>query len=122
MTEMNASLQFCRFAPLIPCSAETKEGLLKIFDVIDTVQRNRERRIATKELHRWFEDSVYGQPMGALAKSKHITQAEEVPPTFVMFVKNPKQVQVSQLRYLDNRLRETFDFTGTPVRWITKAG
>lgn len=113
-------LQFCKFAPVIYCSAESREGLLKIFEQIELVQRNRERRIAQKELHNWFRDTVLSQPMAALAKSKHITQAEDVPPTFVIFVKNPKQVQLSQLRHLENSIRRTFAFEGTPIRWITK--
>ncbi len=113
-------LEFCKFAPILPCSAKTRDGLLKLFDLIEAVQGNRTRRIADKELHRWFEDSVHGQPMSALAKTKHITQASEVPPTFILFVKNPKQVQVSQLRFLDNAIRRTFAFEGTPIRWVTK--
>jgi len=113
-------LQFCRFAPIIPCSAETREGLLKLFDVIESVQRNRSRRIPTKDLHRWFQDAVAGQPMGSLASSKHLTQAEELPPTFVIFVKDPQKVQISQLRALENNLRRTYAFEGTPIRWITK--
>jgi len=114
-------LSFCKFAPIVPCSAETRERLLKIFDLIEMVARNRERRIPTKDLKHWFESSVYGQPMGSLSKSKYITQAEEVPPTFVIFVKEPKKVQVSQLKFLDNRIREAFGFEGTPIRWITKS-
>lgn len=118
--EIQAEMQFCKFAPIIPVSAETKEGLLKIFDIIEAVQRNRIRHIPTKDLLDWYKRAVYGQPMGTLAKSKLITQAEELPPTFVVFVKDPKNVQVSQLRYLDNSIRKTFAFEGTPIRWITK--
>ena len=114
-------LQFCRFAPVIFCSAETREGLLKLFDQIESVQRNRSRRIPTKDLHNWYKDTVFGQPMAVLAKAKHITQAEEVPPTFVIFVKDPKKVQLSQLRHLENSIRKTFAFEGTPIRWITKS-
>jgi len=114
------AFSFCRYAPLFPCSAQSQKELRKLFDLIAMVQQNRTRRIATKVLHDWFADVVYGKPLGTIAKSKHITQAEEVPPTFVLFVKNPKQVQVSQLRYLDNSLRKTFGFDGTPVRWVTK--
>ena len=120
IAEITHQLQFCKFAPVIPVSAVTKEGLLKIFDMIEMAQRNRIRRIPTRELMDWYRRTVYGQPMGSLAKSKLITQAEELPPTFVIFVKDPKTVQVSQLRYLDNSLRKTFGFEGTPVRWITK--
>lgn len=118
---IRADLPFCRFAPIIPTSAQTREGLLTLFPTIDTVQENRARRINTKELIRFLEDSVYGLPAASLISTKYITQAEETPPTFVLFVKDPKAVQVSQLRHLDNRLRERFPFEGTPVRWVTKA-
>ncbi len=117
------SLQFVtKFAKIIPCSAVTREGLVKLFDLVAGVQESRTRRISTRDLRRWFEDVVHGQPLGEVAKTKHITQAKDVPPTFVLFVKNPKRVAVSQLRYLENRLRETFGFDGTPIRWITKGG
>ncbi|MAE68240.1 MAG: ribosome biogenesis GTPase Der [Candidatus Peribacteraceae bacterium] len=122
MAEITHQLQFAKCAPVLPVSAETKEGLLKIFDLIEMTQRNRVRRVPTNELIDWYKRAVYGQPMGTLAKSKMITQAEEVPPTFVVFVKDPKNVQVSQLRYLDNNIRKTFAFEGTPIRWITKKG
>ncbi len=70
------------------------------------MQRSRVRRITTRDLHRWFEQTVHGQPLGEVGKCKHITQADEVPPTFVLFVKDAKRVRVSQLRYLAlSRLR-----------------
>ena len=120
MAEIEHQLQFAKCAPVLPVSAKTKEGLLKIFDLIEMAQRNRVRRIPTKELLDWYKRAVYGKPMGMLAKSKLITQAEEIPPTFVIFVKDPKKVQVSQLRYVENSMRKTFGFEGTPIRWITK--
>ncbi len=122
IAEVEQSLSFCRFAPLLPCSASTRDGLLKVFPLIAQVQRSRLRRIPTKELHRWFTDAVYGQPLRVLSKTKHVTQAEDVPPTFVLFVKNPRDIRPTELRFLENRLRSMFDFTGAPVRWITKAG
>lgn len=112
-------LSFCKYATILPCSANTREGLLKIFDMIEMVQRNRVRRIPTKELNDWYKDCIYGQPMASLI-SKHITQSEDVPPTFVIFVNDPKRVQVTQLRFLDNNIRKVFGFEGTPIRWITK--
>ncbi|MEQ1848987.1 MAG: ribosome biogenesis GTPase Der [Candidatus Peribacteraceae bacterium] len=119
--EVAAAIPFCsKFAKIIPCSAKTKEGLAKIFDVIDAVALSRTRRISVRELRRWFDQMVHGQPVGAVAKTKHITQAKDIPPTFVLFLNNPKAVKVSQLRYMENRLRETFGFDGTPIRWITK--
>lgn len=120
MQEIQHELQFCRFAPLIQGSALTRDGLLKIFETIDMVERNRNRRIPTKELHTWLRQSLQQQPMGELQRCKHITQADESAPTFVLFVSDPKKVQLSQLRFLEKRMRSTFGFEGTPIRWITK--
>ncbi|MBT3598649.1 ribosome biogenesis GTPase Der [Candidatus Peregrinibacteria bacterium] len=117
---LHYTFQFCRFAPVLFCSANSKEGLLKLFEQIESVKRNRERHIPTAELHRWFRDAVLGQPMGSLAKCKHITQTDDLPPTFALFVKNPKKVQVCQLRNLENNIRRTFAFDGSPIRWVTK--
>lgn len=118
--EIARSFPFCRYAPLLLTSAITREHLPKLFGMIDMVHGNRLRRLPEKELHTWLRDQIYGKPMSSLASAKHVTQAKDPPPTFVLFVKNPKQVQLSQLRFLENRLRETFGLEGTPVRWVTK--
>lgn len=120
LTEAQQELPFCSFAPFLTVSAETRKDLVKVFELIELVQQNRSRRIPTKALNEWFRDAVYGKPMGSLSSSKHITQAEDIPPTFTLFVKHPKDIHVSQLRYLENNLRQTFGLEGTPVRWITK--
>lgn len=118
--DVHLTLPFCRFAPVILCSGKTRDGLLKLFDCIETVERNRARRIGTRDLHDWYSQTVRGQPMDELGRSKHITQADTVPPTFVVFVKDPKKVKVSELKFLERRLRSTFAFEGTTVQWITK--
>lgn len=118
--EVKISFRFCRFAPLLFCSAQTRDGLLKMFPLIDTVHRNLHRSIPTKDLKRWYESVVYDIPAAQLSKSKFITQAEGTPPTFVIFVKNPRKVDVSQLRFLDNKMRSSFSYEGAPIRWITK--
>ena len=120
VNDVQLTLPFCRFASIILCSAKSRDGLLKLFDLIETVQRNRVRRIPTKDLRNWYSETVRGQPMDELARSKHITQADGLPPTFVVFVKDPKKVKVSELKFLERRLRSTFAFEGTTVRWITK--
>lgn len=114
------SLAFCDYANFTPVSAHTKEGLLKIFASIEQVHQNRTRRISTKHLLQFLQDATYDQPVGQLTSCKHIVQADEVPPTFILFVRDPKQVQLAHLRFLENRMREVFDFTGTPIRFITK--
>lgn len=122
LMEIKAQFQFCKFATILFGSAKTRDGIVKIFPHLEIAARNRLRRLPVKELHQWLVDSIHGQPMRALSSAKHIVQAEEVPPTFVLFVRDPKKVQVSQLRYLENRLRELFGFEGTPIKWVTKFG
>ncbi|MFA7681579.1 MAG: ribosome biogenesis GTPase Der [Candidatus Peribacteraceae bacterium] len=120
LEDARIALPFCKFAPFLLCSAQTRKDLVKIFDLIALVQENRSRRIPTKALNAWMRDAVYGKGLGPVSDAKYITQAEELPPTFVLFVKNPKHIHVSQLRYLENTLRKTYAFEGVPMRWITK--
>lgn len=119
-TEVRASLPFCRYAQILFGSAVTRDGILRLFPLIDSIQRNRTRRIPQKELLRWYQEAITRVPSQVLGKSKFITQAEELPPTFVLFVKHAKKVDVSQLRALENNIRSTFAFDGTPIKWITK--
>ncbi len=118
--EMMRAFQFCRWAPVIHGSAVTRDGLLKVFDLALMAQRSRTRRIEDKEMARFLKDSIQGQPMASIASARHVTQGKDPPPTFVLSVKNPARVMVSQLRYLENRLRETFGLEGTPVKWVIK--
>ncbi len=120
MKELSTQLAFCSFAPVLCCSAETRDGLLKLFPLIESVHRNLHRRISTGDLRRWYSGCVQRLPARALSQGKHVMQAKDIPPTFVVFVKNPRLIQKNQLRYLERTLRETFAFEGAPVRWITK--
>jgi GTP-binding protein len=120
--EIAYEMRFCRFAPVLACSTVTREGLLKLFPAMTMALRNRTRRISDRDLHRWLGDALGSRGASALRTAKHITQAEGLPPTFVLFVRDPKKVLLSELRYLDNALRKTFGFEGTPVRWVTKGG
>jgi GTP-binding protein len=107
------------YAPILFTSAKTRVGLPKLFPLLDSVARNRVRRIPTKELLRWFENVAPKAP-GSVSRSKFVIQAKDVPPTFVLFHKKPSAIRESDLRYLENNLRATFAFEGTPVRWTTK--
>lgn len=118
--EVRIAFRFCRFAPILFASAVTRDGLLKMFPMINTVHRNLHLSIPIKDLRRWYDSVVHSIPAAQLSKSKFITQAKGVPPTFVIFVKNPRKVDVTQLRFLDNKMRSSFSFEGAPIRWIAK--
>lgn len=118
-SEVRIQLRFCMYAPILFTSAKTRIGLPKLFPLLESVARNRMRRIPTKELLRWFENLTQKAP-GSVSKSKFVTQAKDVPPTFVLFLKKPSAIRTSDLRFLENSLRATFAFEGTPIRWTTK--
>ncbi len=116
MARMERSFPFCRFAPVLFTSAVTRENLPKLFDLISSTQENRTRRIETPVLNRWFQDIVAKYQLAP----KYITQAEVAPPTFVLFLNDPKRLHFSSLRFMENKLRESFGLEGTPVRWVKK--
>lgn len=113
-------LPFCKFAPVLFASAMTRDGLLKLFPLLESVHRNLHRRIGSAELRKWYDGALQKLPAKALSQGKHLTQAKDIPPTFVLFVRDAGMIQRSQLRYLEGSLRTTFAFEGAPIRWITK--
>lgn len=123
---LQEAFPFCRWAPVLFTSAVTRENLPKLFSLVTAVCGNRARRIETAVLNRWFQDTVASfQPKGIGGKSgkaKYVTQTESAPPTFVLFLNDPKKLHFSTLRFFENKLRSTFSFEGTPIRWVKKRG
>ena len=122
--ELRSAFPFCPWAPVLFTSAETRNDLPKLFTLIETVVANRERRIETNVLNRWFQETVSKyQPKGIggmTVKAKYVTQAESSPPTFILFLNDPKKLHFSTLRFMENKLRESYSLEGTPVRWVKK--
>ncbi|MBI2636446.1 50S ribosome-binding GTPase [Candidatus Peregrinibacteria bacterium] len=120
MIEARRAFHFCRYAPMLPVSAKTRENLPKLFPLATMVRRNMALRISPREFGAFLKDVIHGHPMSSLKSCKHIAQAGDTSPMFIMFVRNPKNVRVSQLRYIENRLRERFGLEGVPIRLVTK--
>jgi GTPase len=122
--ELMDTFAFCRWAPIIFTSAETRENLPKLFGLIATVCENRKRRIETSVINRWFQDVVaQHQPIeigGKSLSAKYITQVDISPPTFALFLKNPERLNFSTLRFMEKKMRSTFAFDGSPMRWVKK--
>ena len=113
-------LKFLAYAPIVFLSALTGERTEKLYTLIDRVVEARRRRISTGELNRWLAnvDLERGtSPASREVKIYYITQATVAPPTFVLFTNQMKPLHFSYQRFLENRLREAFDFTGTPIRF-----
>jgi GTP-binding protein len=116
-------LKFLSYAPVVFLSAKTGERADNVFPLIDRVAEARRRKISTPELNRWLK-SVDLQ-RGTLPKSRpiriyYVTQAKTAPPTFLLFTNQKQPLHFAYERFLENQLREKFDFTGTPVRWVQR--
>lgn len=118
-------LKFADYAPILTVSAVTRQRVTKIFDEIDRIIQEREKRVPTAELNRLFEQFTAGHepPLykGRRVKYYYITQMGVRPPTFVTFVNYPEGVHFSYLRYIENGLRDAFGFYGTPIRIFVRA-
>lgn len=112
--------QFISWASRINISAETGRACNKIWAAIETAQKHHTERISTARLNDFLQEIREGNYTVSKGRAKlkllFATQPVTAPPTFVFFCNHPKLVNDTYERYLENRLRERFDFSGTPLR------
>lgn len=115
-------LSYMPYAEMIFLSAKTGQRLPKLFDLIDTVIENCALRVQTGVLNEILTEAMaMKQPpsdKGKRLRIYYITQVSVKPPTFVLFVNDKKLTHFSYTRYIENQIRTTFGFRGTPVRFI----
>jgi GTP-binding protein len=115
--------KFLDYAPIVFVSAKTGERTEKLFDLIDRVGDARRRRISTGELNRWVAEVDLDRgtsPAARRVKIYYVTQASTSPPTFILFTNQSKRLHFSYERFLENLLRKSFDFIGTPIRFLQR--
>ncbi len=117
-------LSYMPYAEIIFISALTGQRLHKLFDVIDMVSENHAMRVATGVLNEIMAEAVAMQQppsdKGKRLKLYYITQVSVKPPTFVIFVNKKELMHFSYTRYIENQIRDTFGFRGTPLRFIIR--
>lgn len=118
------TLSFMSYAEIIFVSAETGQRLNKLYDMIDEIIDAQTMRIPTGVLNEILTESVaMKQPpsdKGKRLKIYYMTQVSVKPPTFVMFVNDVELTHFSYTRYIENRIRESFGFRGTSIRFINR--
>ncbi len=116
------TLSFMTYAEIVFISAVTGQRIGKLFETIDMVIQNQSLRISTGVVNEIVTEAVaLQQPpsdKGKRLKLYYITQVSVKPPTFVIFVNDKQLTHFSYTRYLENKLRDTFGFQGTPLRFI----
>lgn len=117
-------LSFMTYAPKIYISAKTGQRLDKLFDLVDRVYENAQRRISTGLLNDCLRDAVTAveppSDKGRRLKIFYGSQVAVAPPTFVLFVNSKPLMHFSYQRYLENFFRKSFDFSGTPIRILIR--
>lgn len=115
-------LSYMTYAELIFISAKTGQRLGKLFDMIDAIIENCALRVQTGVLNEILTEAMaMKQPpsdKGKRLRIYYITQVSVKPPTFVMFINDKKLTHFSYTRYLENQIRSTFGFRGTPIKFI----
>ncbi len=117
-------LSFMPYAEIIFISAKSGQRLNKIFELIDVVIANNSMRVATGVLNEIVTGGVAMQQppsdKGKRLRIYYTTQVAVKPPTFVIFVNDKELMHFSYTRYLENRIRETFGFRGTALKFIIR--
>ena len=117
-------LGFLQFAPILFASALTKQRIHRLADMLKFVSEQQYRRVSTGTLNQLLQDAQTVNPVpsrnGRIPKIYYMTQASVKPPTFILFVNEPELIHFSYMRFLENRLRESFGFEGTPIRLVLR--
>jgi GTPase len=124
--DLRQKMKFLDWSPIVTISALTGQRVTKILPLVAQANEARNLRIPTSKLNKFFEDNISQPRGGATASSKgghshikiqYITQGGLRPPLFILFTSGGKAgLHFSYLRYVENRLREEFDFFATPIR------
>ncbi|MBQ8720210.1 MAG: ribosome biogenesis GTPase Der [Clostridia bacterium] len=122
--EIRTALAYMTYAPIIYVSAKTGQRVTNIYSLIKRVHGEASRRISTGTLNDLLNDAMTRvQPpsdRGKRLKIYYMTQTATNPPTFVIFCNSEELFHFSYQRYIENCLRDTFGFEGTPIRLVIR--
>ena len=122
--KLETDFSFMSYAPMVFISAKTGQRLDRLFEMIKHTANSNAMRIKTGLLNDLLAQATARvQPpsdKGKRLKIFYMTQASTKPPTFVCFVNSAELFHFSYQRYLENRIRETFELQGTPVRFVIR--
>lgn len=122
--KVRSTLSFMQYAEILFISAQTGQRLNKLFDLIDVVIENNSLRVGTGVLNEIMSEAVAMQQppndKGKILRLYYITQVAVKPPTFVIFVNDKELAHFSYIRYIENRIRDSFGFRGTSLKFLIR--
>ena len=121
---INDRMMFVGYAPVLSISALTGKGVTRIWDAVDKAYDNFSQQVSTSKLNAWLQSiREFGHTVSQgkkVLKMKYVTQTRICPPEFTFFCNHPELINDNYERFLENRMRQAFDFTGTPIRFKFK--
>lgn len=125
--EFHRRFPFLAWAPVLYGSALKPDSIRRLFPLLKDVHGMFTKRVSTGALNIWLQKILETHPLPARkhkptagTKSAFMTQVATKPPVFVLFVGHPEDITPAYLKYLENQLRETYLFTGTPLRIMVR--
>jgi GTP-binding protein len=122
--KIRADLNFMDYVPLLFISAKTGQRVDQVLPMALRVQEERLARLTTSKINEVIHKAQDAHPhpshAGRQLKMFYGTQVRSDPPTFMIYVNDPKLMHFSYLRYLENQIRAEYGFLGTPIRIVTK--
>lgn len=124
--KLRETFSFLDYAPVLFISALTGQRVNKIIPLVLDIMQERNKRIPTSELNSLLRDAILKHPPTAIKKGAHLriyyaTQPQVAPPVFLFFSNDGDMVHWSYGRYLENRIREKYGFTGTPIKIVFRS-
>ena len=123
---MRDEFAFLSYAPLLFISAMSGQRVDRVLPLALEIGQEREKRISTSELNNLLREAVYDHQPTSMHKGAHLrifyaTQPQASPPVFLFFTNDSTQVHWGYGRYLENRIREKYGFTGTPIKVVFRS-
>ena len=119
LDNLEYDFNFIPFAPVVMTSSVTGKNVTKIFELAQQINKARHAELKTSDLNKLLMDAVASHPPAGLKnthpKLRYMVQTDTCPPWFVVYGSNLSLLHWSYKRYLERRLRDAFDFTGTPI-------
>jgi GTP-binding protein len=117
-------LAYLSYAPIVFISALTGQRVQRLYELVNYVAEQHALRVKTSRLNELLSDATAVVPppskKGKQLKIYYLTQIKVKPPTFAVFVNEPELAHFSYMRFLENKLRETYGFEGTPIRLLVR--
>lgn len=108
-----------RWIPIVSASAMNKQRIYRVIDIADSIMEERKKEIPTSEFNDFLQDVMKERPLpmkrGKALKIKYATQVKSNPPVFKFFMNMPSELPPNYRRFLERKIRDTYQFTGVPI-------